>query len=536
MIHGVRSTAGQWVGATRSLPTAPPSTEPRRAAVIVGGGIAGLRAADVLAGLGHAPLILEARDACGGLIRVRRVGGLDVDLGAEGFASRSREVADLCADLGLPVIDPTGEPWIWAQRDEDVHVFRIPHGVLGIPATLDDPLVVETLSTAGLARAGEDLTMGPHMGSDATNLAALVTARLGAEVLDRLVRPVAGGIHAADPAELAIDAVAPGLRAGLAEHGSLIAAVAALRAAAPVVSAVASVAGGLSRVSGALTDRIVAAGGEVRTGRTTVSIAPAASRPMGGTSPAEAPIVGGFGAVSGWSVTHQATADPDDLETVTTDRLIIAVDVASAQRLLSGVPGLDASLPVPRGADVALAVLVLDSPELDAAPRGSGVLVAMPAAGYERDSPSAPSSVPQVACKALTHVSAKWPRTDLPPHRHILRLSYGRAGVTTPEPTPALALADASALLGVHLDASDLIGFAVERFPNALPPHTPEHRERVGRLLNEVAAHHGLGVTGAWVAGTGLAATLPHAAAVATRLAEQTTGAREPASRQATLG
>ncbi|WP_418606654.1 hypothetical protein [Georgenia sp. SUBG003] len=50
------------------------------------------------------------------------------------------------------------------------------------------------------------------------DLASLVRARMGEAVLERLVRPVAGGIHSADPADLAVDAVMPGLRAALAEH------------------------------------------------------------------------------------------------------------------------------------------------------------------------------------------------------------------------------------------------------------------------------------------------------------------------------
>src|SRR5207344_312029 len=52
---------------------------------------------------------------------------------------------------------------------------------------------------------------------------------MGRRVLDRLVAPVVGGVHSADPSALDVDMVAPGLRAGIRQHGSLAAAVAAQR-------------------------------------------------------------------------------------------------------------------------------------------------------------------------------------------------------------------------------------------------------------------------------------------------------------------
>ena len=52
-------------------------------------------------------------------------------------------------------------------------------------------------------------------------------------------------------------------------------------------------------------------------------------------------------------------------------------------------------------------------------------------------------------------------------------------------------------------------------FANSLPPQTPAHRDRVAALQSRVDRLPGLAVTGAWFAGTGLAATLPHAARAA---------------------
>ena len=70
--------------------------------------------------------------------------------------------------------------------------------------------------------------------------------------------------------------------------------------------------------------------------------------------------------------------------------------------------------PVSSG-QIVLATLVVDSAELDAAPRGTGLLVAPGASG--------------IRAKALTHATAKWAwlAEAAGPHRHVLRLSYNDA-------------------------------------------------------------------------------------------------------------
>ncbi len=466
--------------------------------VVVGGGIGGLQAAHTLAKLGLEPLLLESRGSCGGLIFGAPIGGVWVDLGAESFAKRSVATAELCRELGLEVVDPSGGSWLWSHRDGGFGV-PIPHGVLGIPTDLDDPMVVGLLSEAGLERAREDLTMGPETGADATDLASLVVARLGGEVLTRLVDPIAGGVHSAHPSELAVDVVSPGLRQALAREGSLVRAAASLRASAPAGAVVSSAVGGLFTLPSALTARINELGGTVAGRRIVTAISRAGDV---------------------WEVTHhEAGRAPDpayppipvgEPEVVTTDRLVVALDGRAALDLLRTVPELAiGDWKLPRGADLAQVCIVLDAPELDAGPRGSGLLVTPDAEGSER----------RVACKAITHYSLKWPGVVAGTGKHVLRVSYGRAGVPTPEPSLADALADASVLLGVPLAEDQVVGHAVIHFPNSLPPQTPAHRVRVAGLTERVAELPGFAVTGAWFAGTGLAAVIPHAERVAKELA-----------------
>lgn len=465
-------------------------------AIVIGGGVGGLNAACQLAELGHRPVVVEARGRCGGLVVGAPLAGSWIDIGAESYARRSAYCADLCHGLGLETREPGGRSWVQGADDR---VFPLPHGVLGIPTDLADPQVVAVLSAEGWRRASEDARLGAA-GADRPDLASLVRLRLGEEVYQRLVRPVASGIYSAEPEDLTTDVVVPGLRAALAETGSLVAAAARLRAAAPAGAVVSSVVGGLFRLPQAMAARIESLGGSVRTRTIVTAITRdgdewvATCRAAGpGATPADPPV---------------PTGEPWQ---VRAPRVVVAADGRVGIDLLRPLSALglgDWTLPV--GAKVAHVVLAVRQPELDAAPRGSGLLVA----------PRGPASAP-IGAKALTHLSVKWPwlwdDQSGPDKVHYLRVSYGRPG-EDPHPTVADGLADASVLLGVSLDEHHLAGSMIVHWNDSLPPPTPEHRERVAGLFERAADLPGLGVTGAWVAGNGLASVLTHAHGEAHRI------------------
>ncbi|MFC8598584.1 FAD-dependent oxidoreductase, partial [Isoptericola sp. NPDC057191] len=179
-----------------------------------------------------------------------------------------------------------------------------------------------------------------------------------------------------------------------------------------------------------------------------------------------------------------------------------------------GPGGAGVAVPVPEdGADIWLATLLLDAPELDAAPRGSGLLVA----------PDDEGAASGVRAKALTHATAKWPwladrvRAAAGPGVHVVRLSYGRIGAETEPPTAEEAARDASALLGV--DLTDRVrDHLLQRWDGSLPPPTPAYRADVAAFTAAVGHTPGLAVTGGWVAGTGLAAIVAHAQAAVAAL------------------
>lgn len=478
-------------------------------AVVVGGGIAGLVAAHTLVAGGAAAVVLEASARCGGYLARGRLAAegsqVWVDVGAESFAARSPALASLVQALGLEAVAPAAlSAWACTPGWRRARAFPLPAaGVLGIPGHPWARDVRRAIGLLGAVRASVDAVL-PAARVDTSSLAALVRSRLGRRVLDRLVTPVAGGVHSTDPALLAVDAVAPGLLAAYHRRGSLTAAVRALRAQAPPGSAVRGVPGGMHQLVAALEQSIEAGGGQI------CRSAPAVQLQRDGED---------------WLVHTGPGA------VLRTRRVVLAASARTALRLLEGLDGaVDVAGAEPaRGTDIALVTLLVRSPALAAAPRGTGILVA-------------PGTT--VAAKASTHASAKWPwlRSQLDealgPDAHVVRFSYGRGAVVTAAPdspaggttdTPGLtdgalvaqAVEDLDALYGVGV--VQVLSSLVTRWDDALAPPTPATRERAARLLADVDALVGRGVsgltvTGAWAAGTGLAAVVPHAQNAARRL------------------
>ena len=163
-----------------------------------------------------------------------------------------------------------------------------------------------------------------------------------------------------------------------------------------------------------------------------------------------------------------------------------SVTLADGTRLTADHIALATPLDAPTEATIALATLVVDAPELDSAPRGTGLLVA--------------AGTPDIGAKALTHATAKWPwlAASVPEHRHVVRLSYSAATATRER-----ALTDAQALLGVPLPDAAIHGFDVVAWPAVPPAPTPIE---------------GVVLVGESVAGTGLAAVIAHARRAAAAL------------------
>ncbi len=503
----------------RGAETAAPAPKPGGPlAVVIGGGISGLVAARELAISGHRVQLHEASSSFGGCVGVHEVAGLRLDAGAESFATRSTAVADLLGELGLGEDITTPQPggaWLYLKRGTEHGAQPLPaSGILGIPG---DPWAEEVRSAVGRTgalRAAADLItpVSKKIVEGEMSLGALVRSRMGSAVLQNLVTPVVSGVHSADPDALDVDAIAPGLRAAVLKHGSLARAVAAMRAAAPAGSAVASLNGGMNRLVSALVADLLEAGVELFANSPVaglgeaqdapgfrVRLAPAAPAP--GTDAPEAEHGRNTKAEKAAKAGKlQPAAGPRELHA---DRVVLATGGGSAIDLLAGIDdAFEQHRPAP-GAGIALVTLVVDKPELDDAPRGTGLLVA--------------PTVEDVGAKALTHATAKWQwlGDDSGPGSHVLRLSYGRLNDVASALANAddktlrnAALQDASVLLGLEITAGDVLGFDVVRYSGALPFATTGHAKRVARIRSLADTHPGLDIVGAWLAGTGLAAVI----------------------------
>jgi oxygen-dependent protoporphyrinogen oxidase len=449
--------------------------------VIIGGGITGLAAAlrlrDLATASGRAVdvVVVDQAARLGGKLHTADLGGDPVETGAESFLMWDRgiesPVVALARRVGLgeELIHPAPVP---AAIALDGTLHPVPPGtLLGVPA---DPSTLDGLATA----SGADDDRGePILTSSDISVGALVRARMGDEIVDRLVDPMLGGVYAGRADELSLAATMPGLHAAAQEHTTLSAAVRAALAASPRPAGTpvfASVPGGLSRLVAATA---AASGAEIRLGEPVREIVP------GGRS---------------WRLTGGATRDPWTLDA---DAVIVATPARPAARLLAEVAHRSAAeIGVLDYASIALITLVL--PPGTALPHLSGLLV--------------PATTGH-AIKAATFLTTKWPHPG--DGRVVVRVSIGRYGEEAVLQQPdddlaALAHRQFSEVLGDALPAP--VHTRVSRWGGALPQYGVGHVQRTAR------ARIGLGpkiaLAGAAFDGVGIAACVRSGEAAADAL------------------
>lgn len=450
--------------------------------VVVGGGISGLAAAWYLRqGTGERVkvTVLEGGARVGGKLHASEVAGMSVDAGAEAMLARRPEGVDLARAVGL------GDDLVFPGTTRSAVYSRgalrhLPEAqVMGVPADLTELAKSGIISPAGLIRVPLDQILPPTLVRTDVSVAAYIRARMGGEVVDRLVEPLLGGVYAGRADRLSLEATMPQVAAVARAERSLLSAARHIVAEAPKNAD--PVFTSLRRGIGSLPEAVAkASGADVRTGVTV--------RELHRTE-------------HGWRLVTGPVPRPEVIEA---DAVILAVPGPAASRLLKAE--------VPKAADelarieyASMAVVTLAYP-LDAFPEqpaGSGYLVP-PVEGRP--------------VKAVTFSSVKWPH--LSGDLLIVRCSVGRIGEEhllqrDDAELVSLATAEMAEVMGARGLPVDT---RVTRWGGGLPQYNVGHLDRVARVRAAVSGAPGLAVCGAAYDGIGIPACIGTARTAAARI------------------
>lgn len=457
--------------------------------VVIGGGIAGLAAAHRLLGTGARVTVLEASDRLGGKLLPGAIEGVRVDLGAESMLARRPEAVALAREVGLADrLQPpaTATAAIWTRGA----LRPMPKGhVMGVPG--DASALSGVLSDEGLQRIERDRELPPTEVGDDVAVGEYVAARLGREVVDRLVEPLLGGVYAGDAYRISMRSAVPQLFEAARTHDSLTEGVRAIQARAarnqqtgPVFM---GIEGGVGQLPLAVADSVRARGGEIRTGT---------------------PVTELRRTPQGWQV---STAE----QSIDAEAVVVAVPAYAAAALLGvEAPAAAAELASVEYASMALMTLAYRRSETDL-PEGSGFLVP-PVDGH--------------TIKASTFASRKWGWiADEGPDLLVLRTSVGRYGETAVlerDDADLIALSRRDLRAATGLDAEP-VATRVTRWHDGLPQYPVGHHARVARVREHVSKLPGLAVCGAAYDGVGIPACIASAYAAVDQLGGDLAGVQE---------
>ncbi|MFD9495607.1 protoporphyrinogen oxidase [Streptomyces sp. NPDC060005] len=452
--------------------------------VVVGGGIAGLAAAHRLLGRGFRVTVLEASDRLGGKLLTGEIAGARVDLGAESMLARRPEALALARETGLgDLLQPpaTASASLWNRG-----VLRpMPKGhVMGVPGTAS--ALADVLSQEGLRRVERDADLPRTEVGDDIAVGEYVAARMGREVVDRLVEPLLGGVYAGDAYRISLRLAVPQLYAAARTHTSLTEAVREIQAKAAAAQQTGPVFmgidGGVGRLPLAVAESVTARGGEILTGTPVTAL-----RRTGPAGPASDERPGSaWRIVAGGRVLHA-------------DAVVLAVPAPAAAALLRAeAPAAATELAAVEYASMALVTLAYRRADATL-PEGSGFLVP-PVDGH--------------TIKASTFASRKWGWiAERNPDLTVLRTSVGRYGETEVLGRPDDDLVRVSRhdlREATGLDAEP-VETRVTRWDDGLPQYPVGHHARVARVREHVGRLPGLAVCGAAYDGVGIPACIASA-------------------------
>ncbi len=452
----------------------PQRTVPRRVAVI-GGGISGLAAAKDLLASGAAVTLFDADARLGGQLHAVEVAGHQVDVGAESMFTAAPGPLALVEELGLGdrvVGANAGTTWIWSDRG----LRRLPDGFTPAgPTRLWPMLSARVLSPRGMVRAAGEALVPTTDATQDVAVGDFLQRRFGREVVDGLVDPLLGGLHAGDVRRLSLRSATPQLAALAARRRSLLLRRRPRAGAGPVFV---TLIGGMHTLVSRLAEHLERDGADLQVGTGIERL----ERDSGRTRlHSDAGPAGSF------------------------DAVVLAVPAAVAARLTGAASPLAAEvLRQLRAASVAVAALAYprSAATTSTLATGTGVLV--------------PSHRGRLL-KAATHLSTKWAHHAEGDHVYV-RASAGRA-----DDTRAWELDDDTLVDRLHADLAEATGLDVEpsaarvhRWPATMPQLEVGHAGRLATAERALAQDlPNVALAGAPYHGPGIAACLRSAAAAA---------------------
>jgi len=459
--------------------------------IVVGGGISGLAAAWELTG-GAQPrpdapaiVVLESSPRLGGVLRSDEFGGRVVDMGPDGFLGRRPEAVDLCREVGLAdaLVPIAGRgASVWARG----RLRPLPDGLaLGIPTRFWPTARSGVLGFRGqLGLARDAVLPRPDMRGPIgdRSVGPLVARKLGQRVVDTLVDPLIGGIHAGSVDDMSAAAVFPPLLAAAQRRGGLMR---ALRAEVPAPDPDGpplfwSLDGGMALLVQALAARLGERGVNIRL-----------STPVDGLERRD----------DAWAVWSGGQARE-------ADAVVLTAPAPATAALLR--PHDDEAAALLQAIEYASVVLVTLRAGVDDVPSplyGTGFLVPRRSPHRGRE---------PWAVTACTFLDRKWPHLARD-GEVLLRASLGRMDDARPDGWSDAEAVDAAweelgVLLGVTARPLEAV---VVRCPRALPQYRVHHLLRTAGIESAVARLGGVAVAGAAYHGVGIPACIASGRAAA---------------------
>lgn len=452
------------------MPSSPQTAAP---VMVIGGGLAGLAAAEALVERSRrAVVVIEPSGRPGGVIQTVRQPDWLIERAADCFLAARPEALDLVARLGLtdrlvPVEPEARRALIlWEGR-----TIPVPSGFrLLAPGNPDAIRGTPLLSRDGRERLLAEESVPPRDWAEGDeSLEAFAVRRLGREAFDRLVQPLVAGIWTADPARLSMAAACPEFVRMECEHGSLTAGERARGTAGQQASGArygqfVALADGMETLTTALWRRLEEAGV--------------------GWLPTTATAVTNEG--DGYRVHTADTAAGEHAAAV-----VVACPAPAAARLLGRCAGpLADELAAIEYAGSAVVCLGFDRSAIGHPLDAAGVVV------------------PRVAgrgCLAISFASVKFPRRA-PADGVLIRVFLGGAL----DPGAAL-LTDGELIQRALVEAREILSIIapprlveVARWQGAMPQYHVGHVERVTRIRGHLTAHPRLALAGAAYEGVGI--------------------------------